>query len=115
MFLLTSVYEGMSIALLEAQACGLPVVVPDVGEARQTVRDGVGHIAARTARGIADAISLSLKARESFEPELAARAVAEYSAANVVPQICRDLLELAQPKTDVTEKNLHRWGGSRRQ
>jgi glycosyltransferase involved in cell wall biosynthesis len=115
LFLLTSAYEGMSIALLEAQACGLPVVVPDVGEARQTVRDGVGHIAARTARGIADAISLSLKARESFEPELAARAVAEYSAANVVPQICRDLLELAQPKTDVTEKNLHRWGGSRRQ
>jgi glycosyltransferase involved in cell wall biosynthesis len=94
LFLLTSVYEGMSIALLEAQACGLPVVVPDVGEARRTVRDGVGYIAVRTPRGIADAVSLSLTAGESFVPEHAERAVAEYSAANVVPAICRDLLDL---------------------
>ena len=95
MFLLTSAYEGMSIALLEAQACGLPVVVPDVGEARRTVRDGVGHIAVRTPRGIADAVSLTLNARERFVPEHAARAAAEYSAASVVPVICRDLLDLA--------------------
>ena len=95
LFLLTSAYEGMSIALLEAQACGLPVVVPDVGEARRTVREGVGHIAVRTPHGIADAVSLSLNARESFVPEHAERAVAEYSAASVVPKICRDLLDLA--------------------
>jgi len=95
LFLLTSAYEGMSIALLEAQACGLPVVVPDVGEARRTVREGVGHIAVRTPHGIADAVSLSLNARERFLPEHAERAVAEYSAACVVPQICRDLLDLA--------------------
>ena len=95
LFLLTSAYEGMSIALLEAQACGLPVVVPDVGEARRTVREGVGHVAVRTPRGIADAVSLTLEPAERFVPEHAERAVAEYSAASVVPKICRDLLDLA--------------------
>ena len=40
-FVLTSRYEGLSVALIEAMTCGLPAVVSDVGEARSLVRDGI--------------------------------------------------------------------------
>jgi glycosyltransferase involved in cell wall biosynthesis len=44
-FVLTSRREGLSIALTEAMASGLPAVVTDVGEARDVLRPGVnGHL-----------------------------------------------------------------------
>ena len=39
-FVLTSRYEGLSVAMTEALASGLPVVVSDVGELRDLVDDG---------------------------------------------------------------------------
>lgn len=41
-FVLLSPSEGMSIAMLEAMACGLPVVVTDVGELGDALRVGAG-------------------------------------------------------------------------
>jgi glycosyltransferase involved in cell wall biosynthesis len=40
-FVLTSDSEGLSLALMEAMRCGLPAVVPDVGDLGDLVRDGV--------------------------------------------------------------------------
>lgn len=40
-FLLTSFREGLSVAVLEALGCGLPVVITDVGGAREQVIEGV--------------------------------------------------------------------------
>ncbi|TSC66859.1 MAG: glycosyltransferase [Parcubacteria group bacterium Gr01-1014_72] len=39
-FLVTSLYEGYGLALVEASAAGLPIVTTDVGVAREVVRDG---------------------------------------------------------------------------
>ena len=39
-FVLTSAFEGLSCASMEAMACGLPVVVPDVGDMREVAING---------------------------------------------------------------------------
>ncbi len=39
-FLMTSRFEGMPIVVLEAQACGLPVVSTDAGEIRRMILEG---------------------------------------------------------------------------
>ena len=38
-FVLTSAFEGLSCASMEAMACGLPAVVPDVGDMREVAVD----------------------------------------------------------------------------
>jgi glycosyltransferase involved in cell wall biosynthesis len=68
-FALTSVSEAASITLLEAMACGRPVVVTDVGGNPDIVRHGVdGLLAPRgDSQAIADAVLSLLE-----HPELAA-------------------------------------------
>lgn len=54
---LASEREGLANAWLEALASGTPVVIPDVGGARQVVRDAVGgRIVARTPQAFAAAL-----------------------------------------------------------
>jgi L-malate glycosyltransferase len=40
-FILTSISEGLSLAMMEAMACGLPAVVPETGDLGDLVADGV--------------------------------------------------------------------------
>jgi glycosyltransferase involved in cell wall biosynthesis len=56
-FVMSSAYEGMPIAVLEALATGLPVVSTDVGELRRVVQDGInGYLSrSRTAAALSDA------------------------------------------------------------
>lgn len=53
--------EGMSLALLEAMAAGLPVVVTDVGDTRAAVPDGAGIVVAPgNPRGLASSMTALL-------------------------------------------------------
>jgi glycosyltransferase involved in cell wall biosynthesis len=63
LFVMSSAYEGMPIAVLEALATGLPVVSTDVGELRRVLRNGLngylseGHTPALLADAILQALS----------------------------------------------------------
>ncbi|MBB3861056.1 glycosyltransferase involved in cell wall biosynthesis [Novosphingobium hassiacum] len=55
---LPSEREGLANAWIEAIACGTPVVIPDVGGAREVVQDNsAGRIAERTPEAIAEAVA----------------------------------------------------------
>ncbi len=68
-FVLPSRSEGMSMALLEAMATGLPIVATDVGSNREVLDNGeAGLVVPPDSRSIADAVARLMK-----EPERARR------------------------------------------
>jgi glycosyltransferase involved in cell wall biosynthesis len=60
-FLMTSAWEGLPVAALEAMATGLPVVATDVGGVREAVDAAVGALVADTATTTADLTLALLK------------------------------------------------------
>jgi glycosyltransferase involved in cell wall biosynthesis len=74
-FILTSETEGVSLSLMEALACGVPAIVPDVGDLADAVQDGVNGylIAGRDPAAFADRL-VELLTDESTRRRFAAHA-----------------------------------------
>jgi glycosyltransferase involved in cell wall biosynthesis len=98
-FLLTSAFEGMPIAVLEALACGLPVVSPDVGEVRRVVKNGVSGIICteRTPETLGNAV-LTVLESSKFTSENCAQAIQDYTAKRILGNIYRFYYQLSRIK-----------------
>jgi glycosyltransferase involved in cell wall biosynthesis len=70
LFVLPSYLEGMSMALLEAMAHGVPTVVSDIPENIRVVGDAAVRFRPHDVRGLADALVQGLASRDevTFEP-----------------------------------------------
>jgi glycosyltransferase involved in cell wall biosynthesis len=85
-FVLSSAYEGMPIALLEAAAAGLPIASTPVGEVPRLVADGLPGIVAadRSPERLAEAIALALGIRSPEQRLASNHFAAQYSPAAVL-------------------------------
>ena len=89
-FVMTSLWEGLPTALLEAMACGVPAVVTNVGGMPAVVKDGENgyvlterdpeRLAALIEQGYLNRDALSLAARQTAE---------KYSIKAHAERVCR--------------------------
>lgn len=92
---LPSASEGLANVWVEGLACGTPIVIPDIGGAREIVKDdSAGRIVPRTPEGIAAAVRELLANPPSQEDvaENASRFSWGLNASNIV-HFWRDVLE----------------------
>lgn len=89
LFALSSAYEGMPMALLEALGCGLPAVVTEVGEVRRVVHDGInGAIAdGHSEESFAQALDFGLDHATDWRGRPALDAVAAFRPAEVLAPV----------------------------
>lgn len=92
---LTSVSEGLANAWVEALACGTPIVIPDVGGAREVLdRPEAGLLVAREPRAVASAINAILA--DPPEPEAVAATVDRFSWERNTNQLYEHLAALTR-------------------
>lgn len=91
--LVTSGFEGMPVLVLEAHACGLPVVSTDSGETRAIVKDGqTGRIVTeRTPETLAGALLETLKQVDPFTKHRCADAVKPYRPEFILPNFFENI------------------------
>jgi glycosyltransferase involved in cell wall biosynthesis len=84
-FVLTSRSEGLALSLMEAMTCGLPAVVPDVGDLGDLVEDGANGFLVPGGDPVvmADRVLRILDGDETWQAfsDRARRSAEQYSAA----------------------------------
>ncbi|MGF1512195.1 MAG: glycosyltransferase [Elainellaceae cyanobacterium] len=91
-FALSSAYEGLPVTVLEALACGCPVVTTQAGETPKILTTKSGQVAEeRTPKALSIALSTILDSPQQFAQENCLQAVAPFSARNVVGEVYRDM------------------------
>jgi glycosyltransferase involved in cell wall biosynthesis len=97
--ILTSAYEGLPLVVLEALACGTPIVTTRCGDMPQVLAPGSGIICqARSPSAIATAIESVLQQPNLYSAEACVLAAQPYSAREVIHQIYNDMLQRWQDR-----------------
>lgn len=93
-FILTSAYEGLPIAVLEALSCGTPVVTTDCGETPRLLSADSGVVCKeRTPGAIADALRQVLRHSDDYPADACVRTAQPYSARTVVREVYAEMLD----------------------
>ena len=89
LYALSSAYEGMPMALLEALGCGLPVVTTAVGEVKRVVLPGRNGViaAGHQPEAFAAALLQGLEGAASWRGAAAVQAIASYHPAKVLTEV----------------------------
>lgn len=98
LFLMTSLYEGMPIALLEAQACGLPAVAANVGEVGTIIQEGLSGLLvnSHSAEAYSNAMD-NILSRDFFcNMETRAAAVAPFRPSTVFESLYEEIDQLGE-------------------
>jgi len=92
-FVLCSAYEGLPLVVLEALACGTPVVTTNCGETPKLLPGDCGVVCQeRTPSAIADSLRKVMQHLENYPPASCVRAAQPYIACNVIGEIYSDML-----------------------
>ena len=107
MLLLPSYSEGFPIVILEAMACGLPVICSDVGGIREAVTDSVTGLFIRPGdiEGLVDKV-VQLASDKTLQSRLRTKGlkvVKHYSAV----RLCRELKEMYAQVIERKNPNIH--------
>jgi glycosyltransferase involved in cell wall biosynthesis len=102
-FVLSSAYEGLPLVVLEALACGTPVVTTDCGETPKLLPTNCGIVCGeRTPAAIADAIRKAILSPEKYPPDACVDATQSYSARHVIGEIYSDMLHRWEQQISTT-------------
>ena len=93
-FVLSSAYEGLPFAVLEALSCGTPVVTTDSGETPDFLAADSGIVCPqRTSNAIAGAIATILQHSDRYPSTACVRTAKPYSAKTVVTEVYQAMYE----------------------
>ncbi len=91
-FVLSSAYEGLPLVVLEALACGTPVVTTRCGETPKLLTSDSGVVCdERTPDAIADALKRVVLHPENYPQESCIRTAQPYAARTVVKDVYSDM------------------------
>ncbi len=104
MLVLSSVYEGMPICMLEAMGCGLPVVSTDVGEVRRIISSGVNGVISkdRTKKELARAIALCVRHLDQYKGRPCLEVAAQYVPDAVLKVVYQNYRQLARRRSQIS-------------
>ncbi|PSB08306.1 glycoside hydrolase [Pleurocapsa sp. CCALA 161] len=104
-FVLSSVYEGLPFAVLEALSCGTPVVTTDSGETPDFLAEDSGIVCyERTPEAIADALAKILHSPDLYPSTACVRTAKPYSAKSVVTEVYQNMFERWESSSSSSRK-----------
>ncbi len=99
-FVLSSVYEGLPLVVLEALACGTPVVTTKCGETPKLLSLDSGLVCERNPMSIADALRKVVLNPEDYPIKSCVETASPYAANNVVNQVYSQMWQRWEQRLD---------------